>query len=576
MCGIFAYLINENDNTIELHNNTYKNIEENFMIGKQRGPEYSKLHPYNIDSNHKLLLGFHRLAINGLDEISHQPFHINNTVLVCNGEIYNYKELAEKYEITLQTNSDCEIILHLYKILGISCTLNLIHGVFSFILYDKQNNNMYVARDPYGVRPLYFYFNRNVMIFSSELKSMYKLTTNTRNIRQFNPNQYMCVELNNYTTDKEIGFNYNKYTYSIKYSKDVFKFETHELYSNLFNCFYEAVKIRVLGTTERPIACLLSGGLDSSLVAAIVSRLYKGELKTFSIGLEGSEDLKYAAIVAKHIGSQHNEIIVSEDEFFNAIPEVIKTIESYDTTTVRASVGNYLVSKYIKENTDCKVIFNGDGADEVMGGYLYLKKALNSYQFDKECIRLIEHIHMFDVLRSDKCISSNGLEPRTPFLDKNFVKTYFSIFKDIRYFTTIYHCEKYLMRKSVEIMDNTLLPKEVLWRKKEAFSDGVSSLNRSWYQIITEKVDNMLLSNSDLYVKMLNASNYYKTVKFNYKSYHENDSPHNYPDTNEKLYYRYLYESYYPNTAHLIPYFWMPKYIKTNDPSARTLNNYND
>ena len=170
-------------------------------------------------------------------------------------------------------------------------------------------------------------------------------------------------------------------------------------------------------------------------------------LKTFSIGLPGSEDLKYAKIVAHHINSEHYEIIMSEDDFFNAIPEVINKIESYDTTTVRASVGNYLIAKYISENSDCKVIFNGDGADELMGGYLYFKRTPNEYEFDKECKKLLTDIHMYDVLRSDKSISSNGLEPRTPFLDREWTEFYLSIDKRLRYDTTVKSCEKFLIRK---------------------------------------------------------------------------------------------------------------------------------
>ena len=178
--------------------------------------------------------------------------------------------------------------------------------------------------------------------------------------------------------------------------------------------------------------------------------------------------------------------------FFNAIPEVIKNIESYDTTTVRASVGNYLIGKYIKENSDCKVIFNGDGADELMGGYLYFKQSPNEYEFDKETRRLLNDIHIFDVLRSDRCISVHGLEPRTPFLDRQWVEFYLSIDRNLRYNTTKNNCEKYLIRKTFDLLEPELLPNEVLWRTKEAFSDGVSSLNKSWFEIIQEKINNKM------------------------------------------------------------------------------------
>jgi asparagine synthase (glutamine-hydrolysing) len=192
------------------------------------------------------------------------------------------------------------------------------------------------------------------------------------------------------------------------------------------SCYLNAAVNKRCLTTERPIACLLSGGLDSSLIAALVNNFYTShnlpnKLETYSIGLQDSEDLKYARIVAVYLGTNHTEIIVTEKEMFEAIPEVIRAIESYDTTSVRASIGNYLLGKYISTHSEAKVIFNGDGSDELLGGYLYMNKCPDDIEFDRETRRLLKDIHSFDVLRSDKCISSHGLEPRTPFLDKTFV-----------------------------------------------------------------------------------------------------------------------------------------------------------
>ena len=316
----------------------------------------------------------------------------------------------------------------------------------------------------------------------------------------------------------------------------------------IHDTFCEAIKKRV-ETTDRPIASLLSGGLDSSIVTALVSRLYPKSLETYSIGLENSEDLKYARIVATALGTQHTEIIISEDDLFNFIPHTIKNIESYDTTTVRASVGNYLVAKYISENSEAKVIFNGDGSDELMGGYLYMSKASDHLEFDKECKHLLKNIHYFDVLRSDRSISTNGLEPRTPFLDRSFVDLFLSIPSDIRYETNKLQ-EKYLFRKA---FDKDYLPKEILWRRKEAFSDGVSSQKRSWYKIIEEKVQQQTNITYDL----------------------EKNYDHNSPQTLEQLYYRTIFEKYYPNQGLNIPYYWMPKYIDATDSSARSLDIYN-
>jgi asparagine synthase (glutamine-hydrolysing) len=328
-------------------------------------------------------------------------------------------------------------------------------------------------------------------------------------------------------------------------------FSAIDAWKNIYVAFSNAVKKRV-ETSERKIACLLSGGLDSSIVTALVAKYYRelghtDKIETYSIGFADSEDLRYARIVADYVGTDHHEVVVTEKEFLDAIPEVIHAIESYDTTSVRASVGNYLVSKYISENSDAKVIFNGDGSDEVMGGYLYMGLAGDAIEFDKECVRLLKNIHFFDVLRSDRCIASNGLESRTPFLDTGFVQTYLSISANFRFHTRIGKQEKFMFRTAFAAYG--LLPQEVLFRKKEAFSDGVSKHSRSWYQIIQEHV---------------------ATLNVDMSKHYE----HNQPTTREQYYYRVIFENYYPNCSHVIPYFWMPKYVTATDASARTLDVY--
>jgi asparagine synthase (glutamine-hydrolysing) len=247
---------------------------------------------------------------------------------------------------------------------------------------------------------------------------------------------------------------------------------------------------------------------------------------------------------------------MTEQQFCDAIPEVIENIESYDTTTVRASIGNYLVAKYISQHSEAKVIFNGDGSDELMGGYLYMNYIEDAIEFDKETRRLLKDIHMFDVLRSDRCISSNGLEPRTPFLDRSFVEYYLSIPVNIRFDKMNGNIEKFLIRNAftVENYQNhkglQILPDEILWRRKEAFSDGVSKQSRSLYTILQEFTEKQDL-NTDL-----------------------SHIIENQPDTKEKTYYRQLFEKYYPNMGHLVPYFWMPRYTNAKDASARTLDIY--
>jgi asparagine synthase (glutamine-hydrolysing) len=333
------------------------------------------------------------------------------------------------------------------------------------------------------------------------------------------------------------------------------------IFKNISSYLNSAVTKRCI-TTERPIACLLSGGLDSSLIAALVNDYYNrnnmpNKLETYSIGLEGSEDLKYAKIVADYLGTNHTEIIVTEQIMFEAIPDVIYAIESYDTTSVRASIGNFLLGKYISSHSEAKVIFNGDGSDELFGGYLYMNKCPDDIEFDKETRRLLKDIHMFDVLRSDKCISSWGLEPRTPFLDRSFVNYILSIPPYYRNHKNKNNCEKFILRNSfcqkyfVDSHGRQILPDEILFRKKEAFSDGVSSHGRSLYQILQEKITEKM-SNENNFQEIENIANIEK----------------------EKIYYKQLFLNNFPNCQMLLPYYWMPKYIESNDPSARTLSIY--
>lgn len=611
-------------------------IDDFFMRGIGRGPEFSVLKSYIAEMNS--LLGFHRLAINGLDDGSNQPIYHNGKILICNGEIYNYKEIYAMLDIEPSTNSDCEAILHLYEKFGIEKTLRHLDGVFAFVLIDcnimsddvgdgvgggagagvggnsgfnnpvsymnalQKNIKMFVARDPYGVRPLYKfslpdYGNyENIFGFTSEMKmilnegiyntigaSVFKIydvlfPRQDIHIEQFQPGTYSTFFLGNSASQHTEHLYWKPIQENTPYCNVEMlhgnvSIEKEDIACSLIRESLENAVLKRVTTTDRPVACLLSGGLDSSLITALVHKYYKHKnkgngkdvvLETYSIGMEGSEDLKYARKVADYLGTKHTEVVLTENDFLNAIPEVIYAIESYDTTTVRASVGNYLISKYISQHSEAKVIFNGDGSDEVCGGYMYFHCAPSSYEFDDECKRLLKDICYFDVLRSDRSISSNGLEPRTPFLDKSFVQAYLSISKELRYTTHMHKCEKYLLRKAFSGMK--LLPQEVLWRTKEAFSDGVSKQTRSWYQIIQEHVETMPAGGVGA---CIDEDPYDCENRFVYRF--------NTPQTKEQTYYRNLFHHFFGAfCGNVIPYFWMPRFVEgAVDASARTLAIYN-
>lgn len=537
-----------------------------------RGPEGTRI----TNVTDKVTFGFTRLAINGLTEDGMQPFTRGSISWVCNGEIYNAKALEKSLGME-GGGSDCECIgkLYLRHRNDLVAFARALDGVFAIALYDDEMKRLVVLRDPFGVRPLFIGMRPNMttsyaqinhlpvpfykgtydtFVFASELKA---LVPYFEHVTTFYPGTIQTYDVNTMVITQDLRYHNLGWMLNPLYS-DANPAGIIQAKEALRFALEEAVKKRLL--TERPIACLLSGGLDSSLIASLLQKNLRNlnlpPLKTFSIGFEGSSDLKHAKIVADWIGSDHTEIKMTPDEFFNAIPKVIKAIESYDTTTVRASTGNYLVAKKISELSDCKVVFNGDGSDELFGGYLYFNNAPNDEAFQSECERLLNDIHTFDVLRSDRSISANGLEARTPFLDKQFVSVVRSIHP--KYLRPIpgKQMEKYMLRCAFD--DDVTLPPEVLWRRKEAFSDGVSTPEKAWFQEIQDRVRSLVPD--DWMEKSI--------LSF---------SRHMHPKTAEEYYYRFLFTASYGISAirTTVPYRWMPKWCpETNDPSARTLQIY--
>ena len=535
MCGIWAWIHNNSENAVGAASVPGLTQAELWEGGVKtlsaRGPE-----------GHRWLdlpgarWCFTRLAINGLNEGGMQPFVWGRDwAWMCNGEIYNSKELEEKIPYLSATGSDCEVLAALYeRCEGDSVAFaRALDGVFALVLYHE--GKYVVARDPYGVRPLFYMNTDRGMFFASERKALEPFAVGAQ-IFEFPPGEVWDIQGPFITKHK-----YHTVPW-VKSSRNV---------CDLSLELEAAVEKRLM--TERPVAALLSGGVDSSLIAALVQKrlkeLGKPPLKTFSIGMAGGTDLKYARMVAEWIGSDHHEIVVTADEMFAAIPEVIRDIESYDITTVRASVGNWLVAAAIRANTDCKVVFNGDGSDEVFGSYMYFHRAPNDFAFEVESRRLLNEIHQYDVLRSDRCISSHGLEARTPFLDKQFVACAVSYPTELRR-PGEGRIEKQILRDAFKYTG--ILPDAVLYRKKEAFSDGVSSQERSWFEIIRDTINERQLVPSDWRYKALPLA-----------------AP--IPVTEEAFYYRMIYESLYQHTGKFWP-FWMPRWSpETTDPSARTI-----
>jgi asparagine synthase (glutamine-hydrolysing) len=547
MCGIFAYI-----GSIQ---NQQKVWDECDSI-THRGPDNSRKQTLR-KGDQNVLLGFHRLSINDLTDKGNQPFNIQNITMICNGEIYNHKKMVEKYGIELKSDSDCEVILHLYLKFGFEETIKMLDGVFAIVLYDKTKEILYAARDPIGVRSMYMGLDENSYGFCSELKGIHNLF---KNIIQFKPgctwDSATCKFLPYYDHRRmrTIGglktYDMRKTFEDMQHNNSKCNIDGYKSYINA--TLTDAVEKRII--SDRPIGCLLSGGLDSSLVAALLAKKMSKTnqvLKTFSVGLEGAPDLKYAKMVAEHIGSEHHELILTEQEMLAGIEPTIKQLETYDTTTIRAGTPMFLLANYIKANFDTTVIFSGEGSDEASGSYMYFHNHPSEDAFRDETLRLIKDLHYFDVLRCDKSIAGAGLEVRVPFLDKDFLYPYMLI--DVAFKSPLYgNIEKNLLRKS---FDNGLLPDKILWRSKEGMSDGVSSKTKSWYSIIQDYADTL-----------------YDDTGFEsgQKKYSLNT-----PQFKEALYFRDIFNKYYPTRDETIPYYWLPKWSgDIVEPSARVLSVY--
>lgn len=510
----------------------FEKIKKSFEKSNLRGPDGTSY--YNANS---ALLGFKRLAIMGLNEFGMQPFSYDDKVLVCNGEIYGFRDIKIellKKGYSFKSDSDCEILLPLFKEFGFEMFSKL-DAEFALIIYDKKEDKIIAARDPLGIRPLYYGKSKSndTYIFASEPKILVDLV---EDIFPFPPGYYFDGEKfiqYSFITDVE-----SKHT------------RMRDVEKNIHSLLVEGVRKRL--DSDAPIGFLLSGGLDSSLVCSIATKILKKPIETFAIGMEKDAiDLKYAKEVADYLKTNHHEVIITRDDVISSLEEVIYNLATYDITTIRASVGMYLLCKYIHENTDIKVLLTGEISDELFG-YKYTDYAPNPEEFQKESKMRIDEIHMYDVLRADRCISSNSLEARVPFGDLAFVKYVMEIDPKIK--MNRYNKGKYLLRKAFE---GDYLPKDILYREKAAFSDAVG-------HSLVEDIKEF-------------AEDYYTDEEFeiNRKKYTFAQ-----PFTKESLMYREIFEKYYSGQAHMIKDFWMPnkswKGCDVDDPSARFLKNYGD
>ena len=506
-------------------------FERAFAKTASRGPDMQRVVRFGGG-----IVGFQRLAIMGLTEEGMQPFFMDGNCAVCNGELYGFRKIKRELEgkgYTFSSDSDCELILPLYREYGTEM-FGRLDAEFAMVIYDAERGGFVAARDPIGIRPLFYgYSESGRIVFASEAKN---LTDIADEVRAFPPGCYYA--------DGEF----------VRYADPAFPGE--KVRADIETATRNIREKLVAGIAKRldadaPVGFLLSGGLDSSIVCAVAARILQKPVRTFAIGMDTDAiDLKYAAQVADHIGADHTEVIIDRNDVLSSLEDVVAALGTFDITTVRASVGMYLVCKYIREHTDIKVLLTGEVSDELFG-YKYTDFAPTPAAFGQEAEKRVRELYMYDVLRADRCISVHGMEARVPFGDLDFVKYVMRLDPAIK--MNVYGKGKYLLRKAFE---GDLLPENILWREKAAFSDAVG---HSMVGIIRDYAESRFTDEE------------YERRRARYS--------HARPFTKESLLYREIFEKYYPRTAASIVDFWMPNrewegLRGVKDPSARVLSNY--
>ena len=532
MCGIYSKFGNT-----PFSRTKYLEISKKI---RHRGPDWNGIY---MDDN--CVICHERLSIVGVGDGS-QPLVSDDgsIILSVNGEIYNYKEL---YDVVLQnkytprTQSDCEVIIYLYKELGTKF-INMLDGIFSFVLYDKINKSVLCARDPIGVIPLYIGSCDDSISFASELKCL----DYCNKINNFTPGHFLEMSISDILSHKETLEPLNLLTsyYNPQWKYKPMNLVDDTILEKINSSLTQSVKKRLMA--DVPFGVLLSGGLDSSLIASITSRLIKENnnvfsknLHSFSIGLKGAPDLIAAKRVADFLGTTHHELNFTVQDGIDCIKDLIYYLETYDVTTIRASAPMFLLARKIK-SYGIKMVLSGEGADEIFGGYLYFHKAPNDKEFHEECINRVENLYKFDCLRANKSTMAWGLEARVPFLDKRFLELCMPIHPKNKC-NKEKGIEKYSLRKAFDTKDDPYLPDDILWRQKEQFTDGVGY---NWLDTLVKHCEDSITDD------MFEESN----VK-----------------NKEELYYKQLFNELFPNREDVVDR-WIPKTDWSGvsyDPSGR-------
>ncbi|WP_434309424.1 asparagine synthase B [Hominifimenecus sp. rT4P-3] len=524
MCAIFGYVG---------HDISVDTLREYLLRTVRRGPDDQKLVETEFGA-----IGFDRLAIMDLSDDGMQPFERDGSWVVCNGELYGFRTMKKELEeegYEFHSESDCELLLPLLQEYDLEMFRHL-DAEFACLIYEAKSGRVIAARDPIGIRPLFYgYSESGCIAFASEAKC---LVGWVKEVFPFPPGCYYC--------DGEF----------VRYA-DIASVEQyhHEDLPTITKTIREKL---IAGVEKRldadaPMGFLLSGGLDSSLVCAIAARLLGKPIRTFAIGMDvDAIDLKYAKQVADYLGAEHTEVIMTKEQVLESLETVIAALGTYDITTTRASMGMYLVCKYIHENTDIRVLLTGEISDELFG-YKYTDFAPSAQAFQEEAEKRLRELYFYDVLRADRCLGDNSLEARVPFGDLNFVRYVMAIDPEKK--MNKYGKGKYLLRKAFE--EGEWLPEEILWREKAAFSDAVG---------------HSMVDDLKEYAESLYTDQEFETLRKKYTFAQ--------PFTKESLLYREIFEKYYPGQAKMVPDFWMPNRswegCDVDDPSARVLKNYGE